>query len=122
MVAFIEENRGNYGVEPICDVLPIAPATYYEHRARQRDPQKRPARAKRDESLQPQIRRVWDENMGVYGAEKVWRQLGREGCGALHRRAPDETDGIARRRPRPSVESHDGCRREHDSSAGSRRT
>ncbi len=68
-----------YGVEPICRVLPIAPATYYAHRARARDPSLRPAREKRDEALRKQIQRVWDENFQVYGAEKVWRQLRREG-------------------------------------------
>lgn len=78
MVAFIDAHRDEYGVEPICDVLPIAPSTYYEHRARSKDPAKRPARAKRDEDLRPRIQRVWDENYAVYGAEKVWRQLGRE--------------------------------------------
>jgi putative transposase len=79
MAAFIETHRAEYGVEPICAMLPIAPSTYYEHRARRRDPSRRPARAKRDEALQIQIRRVWDENLQVYGAEKVWRQLVREG-------------------------------------------
>ena len=78
MVGFIEDHRGSYGVEPICAALPIAPATYYQHRARRLDPEKRPARAKRDAELRPQIQRVWDENFAVYGAEKVWRQLGRE--------------------------------------------
>jgi len=78
MVDFVEENRGEHGVEPICALLPIAPATYYEERARRADPQRRPARVKRDERLNPQIRRVWEENMAVYGAEKVWRQLRRE--------------------------------------------
>ena len=79
MVDFVEENRQEYGVEPICAMLPIAPATYYEHRARRLDPDKRPVRARRDEQLMPEIRRVWEENFGVYGAQKVWRQLGREG-------------------------------------------
>lgn len=80
MVAFIERHRDQFGVEPLCAVLPIAPATYYEHRARTRDPARRPARAVRDESLRPQIQRVWNESFdGVYGAEKVWRQLRREG-------------------------------------------
>ncbi len=78
MVAFIEEHRDEYGVEPICDVLPIAPSTYYAHRARAQDPAKRPDRAKRDEELRLEIQRVWDENHAVYGAEKVWRQLRRE--------------------------------------------
>lgn len=67
-----------YGVEPICEVLPIAPATYYEHRARRIDPERRPVRAKRDEKLRGEIQRVWDENFSVYGAEKVWKQLRRE--------------------------------------------
>jgi putative transposase len=78
MANFIDENRSAYGVEPICSVLPIGPATYYGHKARERDPEKRPARAKRDDELRPEIRRVWDENFAVYGAEKVWRQLDRE--------------------------------------------
>jgi putative transposase len=79
MVGFVEEHRDAYGVEPICAMLPIAPASYYEHRARLQDPNRRPARAKRDEELKVEIRRVFEENFGVYGAEKVWRQLRREG-------------------------------------------
>ena len=77
MVAFINEHRDEYGVEPICDV-PIAPSTYYEHRARAEDPNLRPNREKRDEDLRPKIERVWNDNHAVYGADKVWRQLGRE--------------------------------------------
>jgi len=79
MVAFIDEHRGTYGVEPICDVLPIAPSTYYAKRARHRDPTQRPDREKRDEELRPQVRRVWEENFSVYGADKIWRQLVRQG-------------------------------------------
>jgi len=79
MVDFIEEHRGEHGVEPICAQLPIAPSTYYELRARRLDPERRPARAQRDDALKVEIRRVWEENFeGVYGAEKVWRQLVRE--------------------------------------------
>jgi len=79
MVAFIEEHREGYGVEPICEVLPIAPSTYYEQRARRRNPELRPARAKRDDELRPEIQRVWGESHGgVYGADKVWKQLNRE--------------------------------------------
>ena len=78
MTGFIDEHRGVYGVEPICRVLPIAPSTYYLHAARRDDPAKRPARAQRDAALRPQVRRVWDENHRVYGAKKVWKQLGRE--------------------------------------------
>jgi transposase InsO family protein len=79
MVDFIEEHRGIHGVEPICEVLPIAPSTYYEHRARRMAPEKRSARATRDELLRKEIQRVYDENRQVYGADKVWRQLSREG-------------------------------------------
>jgi putative transposase len=78
MVDFVEEHRDVYGVEPICDVLPIAPSTYRAHRARRLDPEKRPVRAKRDDELRVEVRRVFDENFAVYGAEKVWRQLTRE--------------------------------------------
>jgi transposase InsO family protein len=78
MVSFIDENRSEYGVEPICAVLPIAPSTYYLHKTREKEPSLRSDRAKRDEELQPEIKRVWRENFSVYGARKVWRQLGRE--------------------------------------------
>lgn len=79
MVAFIDEERDAYGVESICRELPIAPSTYYNHKAQEADPSRRSARAKRDEQLRPEIRRVWDENLRVYGRRKVWRQLNREG-------------------------------------------
>jgi transposase InsO family protein len=79
MVSFIDDHRGEYGVEPICEVLPIAPSTYYAHRARTTDRALRPERAKRDESLAVEIQRVWRANRSIYGARKVWRQLKREG-------------------------------------------
>jgi transposase InsO family protein len=79
MVSFIEAHRAEYGVEPICAQLPIAPSTYYEHRARVADAERLPARAKRDNALMVEIWRVWEENFRVYGAKKVWRQLRREG-------------------------------------------
>ncbi len=79
MVSFIDENRKTYGVEPICALLPVAPSTYYEAKRRQKDPNRLPERSRRDEMLRRRIRRVWDENLQVYGARKVWRQLLREG-------------------------------------------
>ncbi|MEX2374333.1 MAG: IS3 family transposase [Dehalococcoidia bacterium] len=79
MVGFISDHRVEYGVEPICEVLPIAPSTYYEWKACESDPSRRSARAQRDECLQVEIRRVWKNNFSVYGAEKVWKQLNREG-------------------------------------------
>ena len=79
MIAFIDEHRAVYGVEPICKVLPIAPSTYHAHAARRADPAKLPARARRDAALAVEIRRVFEANFHVYGVRKVWRQLGREG-------------------------------------------
>ncbi len=78
MVAFIDDHRADYGVESICTVLPIAPSTYYEAKARETDPTLLPARTKRDAELREHIQRVWDENRQVYGARKVWLQLRRE--------------------------------------------
>ena len=78
MMAFVDEHREAYGVEPICAELPIAPSTYYEQKARQADPSLLPARARRDAVLCDEIERVWDESRRLYGARKVWRQLHRE--------------------------------------------
>ena len=79
MVAFIDAHREAYGVEPICAMLPIAPSTYDEQKARQADPRRQPARVHRDAALRPQIERVWRMHRRVYGVKKVWKQLGREG-------------------------------------------
>jgi putative transposase len=74
MIAYIDRHKDRFGVEPICRVLPIAPSTY--HHARRRPPS---ARAVRDARLKVEIRRIHQDNFGVYGARKVWRQLHREG-------------------------------------------
>ena len=79
MIAFIEENRAEIGVEPICRELPIAPSTFYDNLAKRADPERLSDRAKRDAELRPEIQRVFEENWRVYGVRKVWRQLGREG-------------------------------------------
>jgi len=78
MVSFIDDHRDQYGVEPICEVLPIAPSTYFRHRMHRRCPEKRSARAKRDEGLRVEVKRVHEESFGLYGVRKVWRQLRRE--------------------------------------------
>jgi putative transposase len=78
MLAFIDAHRDQYGVESICKLLPIAPSTYYEHKARQRDPKRVPKRLQRDAELRGSIRRVWEQNFRAYGARKMWRQLQRE--------------------------------------------
>jgi transposase InsO family protein len=74
MIAYIDAHKERFGVEPICKQLPIAPSAYYA--AKSRPPS---ARTTRDEALKPEIRRVHRDNFGVYGARKVWLQLGREG-------------------------------------------
>ena len=79
MIAFIDDHRGAYGVEPICRVLPIAPSTYHAHAAQRADPARLPARAKRDAALVAEIRLVYEANFCVYGVRKIWRQLDREG-------------------------------------------
>ena len=81
MVAFIDDHRAEYGVEPICQVLPIAPSTFYAHKAIEANPIRASARAQRDGWLSAEIRRVWEQNFCVYGARKVWLQLNREGIG-----------------------------------------
>jgi putative transposase len=78
-VSFIDEHKQVFGVEPICRVLsehdaPIAPSTYYA--AKSRPPS---ARAVRDARLKDEITRVWKENYEVYGADKVWLELNRQG-------------------------------------------
>jgi transposase InsO family protein len=79
MIAFIDQYRSAYGVEPICRVLPIAPSTYHAQAHWRANPEAAPARVKRDAALKLEIQRVFDENFGVYGARKIWRQLQREG-------------------------------------------
>ncbi len=79
MIAFIDGHRAEFGVEPICRMLPIAPSTYYDHLARRRDPSLLSERARRDLALKIEVRRVFKENFGVYGVRKVCRQLRREG-------------------------------------------
>jgi len=100
MIAYIHAHKDRYGVEPICRVLPIAPSTYYAAHHRPSS-----ARAVRDAKLKGEIARVHAEHFGVYGARKVWRQLGREGItvarctverllGELH------LEGVRRGKPR----------------------
>ena len=79
MKAYIDRHRDDYGVEPICQVLQMAPSCYWRHAARQRNPQLRSARAQRDDHLMADIQRVWHANWQVYGADKIWLQMNREG-------------------------------------------
>ena len=75
----MDEHRAALGVEPICKALQIAPSGYRRHAARQRNPALLPARVQRDQMLIPNVERVWQANLQVYGADKVWKQLEREG-------------------------------------------
>ena len=75
----MEGQVGDYGIEPMCKVLRIAPSTWHEHAARKTDPEKRPQRAKTDQVLSEKIRAVFNDNYGVYGVRKIWRQLKRQG-------------------------------------------
>ncbi|WP_429205307.1 IS3 family transposase [Massilia sp. UYP11] len=77
--AFIDRYRHAYGVEPICKVMQVASSGYWRYAAQQRNPALRCARVQRDEVLSVDIERVWQANLQVYGADKVWRQLRREG-------------------------------------------
>jgi putative transposase len=79
MVGFIDDHREVYGVESICAVVPIAPSTYFLHKARQKDPAQRSARTQRDDGWRIEIQRIWDAHHHVYGPRKVWWQLRREG-------------------------------------------
>ncbi len=79
MYRLVDEHRGVHGVEPICKVLQIAPSAYRRHAARVREPALRSARSQRDAQLMPAIERVWNDNLQVYGADKVWMQMNREG-------------------------------------------
>jgi putative transposase len=82
VIAFADDHRALYGVEPICRVLRIAPSTCPARAAVRADPARRSARSRRDAELCAEIRRVHAANFGVYGVRKVWRQLRREGIPA----------------------------------------
>lgn len=75
----LDKLREQYGVGPVCSELHIAPSTYYHCQQQRHHPDKRSARAQRDDWLKREIQRVYDENHQVYGVRKVWRQLLREG-------------------------------------------
>jgi putative transposase len=76
---FIDQHRDTFGVEPICKILQIAPSCYRRYAARLRNPSLCCARVQREVTLIAHIQRVWQANMQVYGADKVWHQMNREG-------------------------------------------
>jgi len=98
MVAFIDDNRGDFGVEPICTTLQVAPSTYYDNKRRPLS-----ARAIRDAVLMPILLALWVANRKVYGAHKLWKaarraghDIGRDQTARLMRRL--DIRGVSRRR------------------------
>ncbi|EGS5082666.1 IS3 family transposase [Escherichia coli] len=79
LMPLLDKLRKLYGVGPVCSELHIAPSTYYHCQQQRHHPDKRSARAQRDDWLKKEILRVYDGNHQVYGVRKVWRQLLREG-------------------------------------------
>jgi transposase InsO family protein len=79
MYGLVDKHRDVHGVEPICTVLQIAPSAYRRHAARHRDQALLSPRARRDVALMPVVEQVWNANLQVYGADKVWKQMNREG-------------------------------------------
>lgn len=119
MTEFVDEHRQEHGVEPICEQLPIAPSTYYEHKRREREPQRRSARSRRDAVLRGRIRRVHRENYGVYGARKMWRQLHREGisvarCTVERLMRSEGLKGVVRGKKRSTTVSDENAHRPSD--------
>lgn len=108
MWRLVDTYREQFGVEPMCRTLHIAPSAYRRHAARLRDLTQRSARGIRDEVLAVQIRRVWQENYEVYGVRKVWRSnVSRaSGRGALHGGAVDAWHGAAWCHTRQGGEDH----------------
>ena len=78
-MSLVDSHRQELGIEPICRELPFAPSSYHEHAVRLADPGKRSLRARRDDDIKEQIKRVHDDSSGLYGTRKVWRQMRREG-------------------------------------------
>lgn len=102
MSLFVDEYREEFGVEPICHALAFAPSTYYAVKKRQADPS---ARSRRDAELMVEIRRIHEASDGIYGADKVWRQLRREGiqvarCTVERLMRRDGLEGVRRARRR----------------------
>ena len=119
MMSFIDAHRDAYGVESIGMQLPIAPSTYYEHKAREADPGRLPPRCRRDRVLSDEIQRVWEENFRVYGTRKVWRQLNREAipvarCMVERLMRMHGMQGVVRGRPCRTTVSDDAADRPND--------
>ena len=114
MSAYIDQHRDRFGVEPICNVLQFAPRTYYAIKARAPS-----ARAVRDAELKPEIVRVHRDNFGVYGVDKVWAQLNREGtrvarCTVARLMRELGLRGVVRGKPKYTTVAGDAADRPRD--------
>ena len=123
MIRFIDDHRAEHGVEPIFRVLPIAPETFHDNKAKQADPSHLSDYGKRDEQLKSEIECVFEENLKVYGVRKVWHQplgtfpaeipfrsvdaQGRLRHRTLHRRTFDEGHWHRRRHSRQETKNDD---------------
>ena len=123
MVRFIDQHRAQYGVEPICRVVPIAPSTYFLRKAQQQDPTKRSARAQRDDdAARRDSARLGRQLAGLWAAEGLEAAAARgPPRRALHRGAPDAGHGPCGRGARARVDDHDAGRRRRRAAGGSGR-
>src|SRR6266550_487192 len=101
MTAFVDAHRQEYGVEPICRLLEIAPSAYHERVRKRREPRRRSAREQRDDVLKPEILRVFNENFEVYGVRKIWRQMRDLGLQGVIRGKPKRTTVSDKSAPGP---------------------
>ncbi|ARC89595.1 hypothetical protein B5V46_13775 [Rhodovulum sp. MB263] len=88
MTGFVDEFREEFGVEPICRVLPIASSTFHARKAAARDPSRASPRMRRDAGLKDKIRKIWSDNRKLYGARKVWHTLKRDNVAAARCSGP----------------------------------
>ena len=114
MIAYIDQHRNRFGVEPICRALQFAPSTYWSAKRRPVS-----ARSVRDEELKVEICRVHSENFGVYGAPKIWTQLNREGirvarCTVERLMRELGLRGIVRGKPKRTTTTDDTSERPRD--------
>ena len=115
-MAFIDEHRDRFGVEPICRALQIAPSTYWARKRAEREPS---GRTLADRRLLSEIRRVHEHSRGLYGARKVWWQLRREGiyaprCTVERLMRADGLQGVVRGKKRRTTIRDDQAARPVD--------
>lgn len=119
MLDFIHKHKSQYGVEPICKILPIAPSTYYRQEYLKEYPEKRSKRFLHAQHYAEQIKRVWQESAGRYGVRKVWEQLKQEGycvarCTVARLMQRLEIQGVWRGKNKRTTRSRDEQKRADD--------